>query len=90
MTHSSLSKAITKYLLSLPRCNVDNRQGRGAVVGAPDLCGSYKGRHFEIEVKVLPDTPSDIQKFRLKEWKEAGAICIVAYSVDDVREGLRG
>jgi len=40
--HSSLSKAIIKYLLSLPHCNVDNRQGRGAVVGAPDLCGWEK------------------------------------------------
>ena len=89
MTHSSLSKAITKYLLSLPNCNVDNRQGRGAVVGAPDLCGCYKGRHFEIEVKVLPDTPSDIQKFRLKEWAEAGAICIVAHSVDEVRRVIK-
>ena len=88
MTHSSLSKAIIKYLLSLPHCNVDNRQGRGAEVGAPDLCGCYKGRHFEIEVKVLPDTPSDIQLFRLQEWYDTGAICIVAYSVGDVKEGL--
>jgi len=55
------------------------------VAGDPDLYGSIRGRHFEIEVK-RPDRSSELtelQRQRLREWELAGAIVGVARSVED-------
>ncbi|MGA9626473.1 MAG: hypothetical protein WBQ65_18515, partial [Bryobacteraceae bacterium] len=55
------------------------------VAGDPDLYGSIRGRHFEIEVK-RPDVSSELtelQRQRLREWGLAGAIVGVARSVED-------
>jgi ribosomal protein S14 len=55
------------------------------VAGDPDLYGSVRGRHFEIEVK-RPDAAAEsteLQRQRLREWEQAGAIVGVARSVED-------
>jgi rubrerythrin len=56
------------------------------VAGDPDLYGTIRGRHFEIEVK-RPNDPSsvltELQTRRLMEWKMAGATTGVARSVDE-------
>lgn len=56
------------------------------VAGDPDLYGSIGGRHFEIEVK-RPGDPSsqltELQRQRLREWEQAGAITGVARSPED-------
>ena len=56
------------------------------VAGDPDLYGTVRGRHFEIEVKRPNDPSSQLTKLqaeRLLEWKFAGAITGVARCVDD-------
>jgi len=78
---------ISAALKKLPGIVVRKRHGTVmGVAGDPDLYGTIKGRHFEIEVK-RPNDPSSqltrLQTERLAEWKLAGAISGVARSVDD-------
>jgi hypothetical protein len=56
------------------------------IAGDPDLYGTVRGRHFEIEVKRPGDPssqPTELQTRRLLEWKTAGAITGVARSVEE-------
>ena len=56
------------------------------VAGDPDLYGSFRGRHFEIEVKRPDDAgsvPTELQVQRLQEWRDAGALVGIARSVKD-------
>ena len=56
------------------------------VAGDPDLYGSIRGRHFEIEVKRPDDPgsiPTELQVHRMQEWRAAGALVGIARSVDD-------
>jgi len=74
-------------LKRLPGVVVRKRHGTVmGVAGDPDLYGTIKGRHFEIEVK-RPSDPSsqltDLQTQRLRDWKLAGALTGVARCVDD-------
>jgi glycerate-2-kinase len=88
---SVLEKAVvTRIMTTLkkyPGVVVRKRHGTAmGVAGDPDLYGTIRGRHFEIEVK-RPNDPSsqltELQTRRLLEWKGAGAITGVARSVDD-------
>lgn len=67
-----------------PAVVVRKRHGTAMGVGGdPDLYGSVRGRHFEIEVKRPNDPYSQLTKLqaqRLLEWKLAGAITGVARS----------
>ena len=78
---------IMKTLRNNPQVVVRKRHGTAmGVAGDPDLYGTIRGRHFEIEVK-RPNDPSsvltELQTRRLLEWKVAGAIAGVARSVDE-------
>jgi hypothetical protein len=70
-----------------PGVVVRKRHGTAmGVAGDPDLYGTVRGRHFEIEVKRPNDRSSQLTKLqtqRLLEWKLAGAITGVARSVED-------
>lgn len=50
----------------------------GTGTGEPDVIGSYDGQTFVIEAKVYPNTPSELQLERRKEWAKAGAIAVIA------------
>ena len=69
------------------------RQQRGVVVrkrhgtamgvaGDPDLYGSIRGRHFEIEVDP-GSIPTELQANRMHEWRASGALVGIARSVED-------
>lgn len=78
-----------------PRAIVRKRHGTVfGIAGDPDLYGSIDGRHFEIEVKQPGESPTLIQRKRLRDWSTAGAIVGVAASVDEalaiLRTGLKG
>lgn len=80
---------VVRIMLALrtrPGVIVRKRHGTAmGVAGDPDLYGSIRGRHFEIEVK-RPDRSSELtelQRQRLREWEEAGAITGVARSVEE-------
>ena len=75
---------IMTTLRKYPHIIVRKRQGTAmGVAGDPDLYGTIKGRHFEIEVKRPGEQLSEIQTARLLEWKLAGAITGVAHSVGE-------
>lgn len=83
----SVVSRIMKALKGRPGVVVRKRHGTAmGVAGDPDLYGSIGGRHFEIEVK-RPSDPSsqltELQRQRLREWEQAGAITGVARSVED-------
>jgi hypothetical protein len=78
---------IMRALKANPHVAVRKRHGTAmGMAGDPDLYGTIRGRHFEIEVK-RPNDPSsqltELQTQRLLEWKMAGAITGVARSVEE-------
>lgn len=89
-THATLEKhivtRIVQALRARPGIVVRKRHGTAmGVAGDPDLYGSIRGRHFEIEVK-RPGGSSELtelQRQRLQEWEQTGAIVGVARSVED-------
>lgn len=87
MLESTIQNNIIDYLKRLPQCTAENVHGNAFQVGRPDINACYKGRLLRIEVKT-PDhgnTPSELQKGNLRKWAKAGAICFVAYSLDEVK-----
>lgn len=84
---SSIQKSILDYLNSLPRCRARNNHGSAfSGAGEPDITACYYGRHIEIEVKLPGERPTKLQEHTLAKWAEAGAVTLVAISVDDVKE----
>lgn len=86
-----LEKAVVGRIMAalrkVPGVVVRKRHGTVmGVAGDPDLYGTVRGRHFEVEVKRPNDPSSQLTKLqtqRLLEWKTAGAITGVARSVGD-------
>lgn len=56
--------------------------------GTPDIFACVNGRLFVIEVKKIGEEPTNIQKYRLFEWRESGALTLVADNMDTVLMGL--
>ena len=77
---------IMAALKKIPGVVVRKRHGTAmGVAGDPDLYGSIRGRHFEIEVKRPGDPgsiPTELQTRRIEEWRAAGALVGIARSVD--------
>lgn len=83
--------SIIKYLNSLDGGVAEKVQGSSMSSGKADINACYKGRSIRIEVKT-PDhgnKASEKQKINLRRWKRAGAYCIVAYSLEEVKELIR-
>ena len=78
---------IQKYLNSLPRSKAINIHGSiFSERGTPDIIGCINGRMVAFECK--RDATEDlrkIQKWRLCQWMEAGAVVGGVGSVDDVK-----
>ena len=84
---SSIQTAILRYLNSLPGCRARNNHGSAfSGAGTPDITACYRGRHIEIEVKRPGEKPTKLQQYELAKWAEAGAVTMVATSVEDVRK----
>lgn len=60
------------------------------VIGDPDIAGTYLGRTLQFEVKEEGEKPTEIQLLRLSEWKAAGSIVGVVYSINDALHLLKG
>ena len=85
-----ITESILKYLNSLDECIAEKVMGSAFQFGRPDINGCWKGRCFRIEVKSAEhgNKATKAQLHNLKKWEKAGAICFVAYSVDDVKEHI--
>lgn len=86
---SSIVASIIRCLRDIPGITIRKRHGTAwGVAGDPDLYGSLRGRHFEIEVKTQQGNLTVLQQRRLKEWAEGGALAGIARSVADARRIL--
>lgn len=59
------------------------------VHGIPDFMCTYNGRTIGIEAKAPKGVVSELQKQRHIEMQAAGALVVVAYSVEDVEAALK-
>lgn len=87
---STIVAEILDYLNKLPNCVAEKLQGTALSSGKADINCCYKGHSLRIEVKT-PDhgnKASKKQKINLRRWKAAGAFCIVAYNLEDVKKLL--
>ena len=92
MSRRPLEKIVVARIVAamrkIPGLVVRKRLGTEmGVAGDPDLFGSYRGKHFEIEVKRPNDPKSQLSKLqaqRQHEWTiEGGAIVGVARSPEE-------
>lgn len=84
---SSLQSQALVYLNSINGCVAENVSGNSAQSGRADINGCIKGRSFRIELKV-PDhgnVPSKKQLYDLLRWQKAGALVMVAYTMEDIK-----
>lgn len=70
----------------------DGRWTPAIMKGVPDIVGilgsNQAGRTLLIEVKVGNNKPTGAQSFFIDEAKKQGALCFVAYSIEDVQRNL--
>lgn len=83
---SSIVRAVLRYLNGLDDCVARKLHGDSfSVTGDPDIYGCYRGRCFQLEVKQEGGRLSPAQKYRLDEWRDAGAFCSAIRSVADAK-----
>jgi hypothetical protein len=86
---ATIVRAIMERSRSVPGMLLRKRHGSvWSVAGDPDLYGSWNGQHVEIEVKRPGEEPTPLQKKRLADWNESGAMVAVCCSVRDFNELL--
>jgi hypothetical protein len=54
--------------------------------GEPDLILCVGGQFVAIELKVGDNKPTRLQLHRLEQWRSAGALTLVCYSLNQFRE----
>ena len=85
MKESTLVRQILDYLNNLPQCKAIKIHGsRFQEAGTPDILCCKDGKTVFIECKIGKEKVTPIQELRLKQWQDAGASCLVAYSLEDV------
>lgn len=84
---SNVVSKIVRFLESLPNCAVEKTHGSALSSGKADLNACYKGRFLRLEVKTSDhgNTASKKQLINLRRWENAGAVCGVVYSVEEVK-----
>lgn len=89
-SEAALTKRVMAYLESLPGCHAEKRWGGGmGKRGMPDVSACYKGVRLEIELKVGRNKPTKLQEYQLRKWQEAGAVVLVARTLEEVQEAIR-
>lgn len=76
----ALLEELDYYAVKIISCN---RAGWMDIIACSPI-GLFVG----IELKRKGNTPSDLQKVHIQEVKARGGIAFVAWSLDDIREGL--
>lgn len=88
MREAQIVKSILDYLNSQPLCVAEKVQGSASGSGKADINACYHGRCLRIEVKTADhgNKASEKQLVNMQRWERAGAICFVAYSLEDVKK----
>jgi len=87
---ANLVRRVLAELNSWPQCQAIKRHGSiYSRAGDPDILGCYRGRMFALEAKAPGKKPSPIQRKRLREWRDAGAVSGRFDSLDHALELVR-
>ena len=86
---SSIVARILKWLNSQPGAYAFKVHGGRWGGGQPDIVGSFKGRALALEIKRPGYEATALQLATLKKWEQAGAVAVVAYSLEGVKEILK-
>lgn len=81
MKEATLNKNVVAALNRIDGCLARKRSAHINNKGQPDVTGCIRGIRFELEGKLEGNRPTKIQRKRLREWEDAGAITGVYYSV---------
>lgn len=79
---TTITKAVLAKARLIPGLLLRKRHVTMGVTGDPDLYGSYRGVHIEIEMKRPGEIPTPLQQQRMQEWRNAGAVVGWADSVE--------
>ena len=87
--YDSVVTPIMRWLNAIPGCKVINIHG-GIYTerGTPDIIGSYFGRVVVFEAKDTGGVPSRQQEIRIEQWKRAGAIAAIVWSLEDAVDAI--
>lgn len=67
-----------------------NHGSQYSLAGLPDVMACREGQLWAIEVKQPGKQPTELQKHRLEELKNVGAVSFVAWSLEDVKQAVEG
>lgn len=84
---TAITDKILKYLNKVPNCVAEKAMGNAFQKDKPDIEACWEGRSVKIEVK-SPDhgnKPTKGQELNLKKWAKAGALCVVVWSLEEVK-----
>jgi hypothetical protein len=91
-TETNLKSQVMQMLAKeYPAAVVRKRHGTVySTAGDPDLSILFHGVHIECELKRFGEKPTQLQLYRLGEWRKAGAVTAVVFSVADARRLMAG
>ena len=88
MSESKLQAKILNYLKEMGywtiKVTVANKKGIMDIIACEPVTGLFIG----IEVKWGTNKPSELQSYNIREIKKRGGKAFVAWSLEDVKEGL--
>lgn len=83
----NIQATVLRFLRAVSGCAVRKLHvTQFGTAGDPDLYGCYRGRMFVVELKQEGKQPTPLQSIRLQEWQRAGAVTIVAHSIEELRQ----
>lgn len=88
---TTITHNIMTYLNGMDGVIMEKVKGEAECSGRADINGCYHGTSVRIEVKT-PDNrnkPSKKQLYNLWQWHRAGAIVMVAYSLEAVQKAFK-
>lgn len=80
---------IMKYINALPNGKAINIHGSVySEKGTPDIIGCIGSKFVAFECKKKGGKPTEIQEYRIQQWRKAGAIAHIVYSFDEAKRVL--
>ena len=85
--HKTLCRDIMRFIRLVGGYAVQYHPA-GGTAGTPDILACYKGRSLVVEAKRDGDKPTPLQRKRIAQWKEAGAVSFWTTDVQLVKDAI--
>lgn len=89
MKESDLRSKVIKFLRKQPGVHVMPLSDRWHS-GYPDILFVYRGLACFAELKIGRNKPTRLQDYEMRRIREAGGRAVVCYSLDEVKEFMKG